>query len=191
MNWETYISIGDSISKGARTYLGYPEKIAHSLKQKLGKDWNIINISENGYTVVDVLRLIDSSYSNISNQMSGITTILIGTNDAKNNTSPVDFEIAYNLLVLKAKLFTQNGNVILINIPKFPVGVMYPYGYDMNELIDQFNSIIRNIAEEHGIRVFEFQLDKEDFFDGVHLNELGVTKCASQLIDFILRDKGM
>lgn len=191
MNWETYISIGDSITLGARTYMSYPEKIAHSLKQVLKKDWNIINISENGYRVIDILRLIDRSYGNIVTQLSGITTILIGTNDAKDKTNVIDFRIAYNLLVLKAKLFTQKGNVILIKIPKFPVGIMYPYNYKMNDLIDNFNSIIHETGEEHGIRIFEFILEKDDFFDGVHLSEQGVDNCASQLLEFILHDKGM
>ncbi len=86
MNWETYISIGDSITKGARTYLSYPERTVYGLKQKLNKDWNLINISENGFTVIDILRYIDKHYSNISNQQAGLTTILIGTNDAKNHS---------------------------------------------------------------------------------------------------------
>ena len=90
MNWETYISIGDSITKGARTYLSYPEKVASGLKNNLNKNWNLINISENGYNVIDVLRLIDKNYNAITNQLSGISTILIGTNDAKNNTSLQD-----------------------------------------------------------------------------------------------------
>jgi lysophospholipase L1-like esterase len=191
MNWETYISIGDSITKGARTYLSYPEKIASGLKSNLNKEWNLINISENGHTVIDVLRLIDKKYNFITNQLSGISTILIGTNDAKNNTSVQDFRIAYDLLVLKAKLFTQKGNVILIEIPNFPKGIMYPYKIQMNDTIDLYNKIIKEIAQDHGLRTFRFKLDQSDFYDGVHLNEQGVDTCSSQLIEFILKDKGL
>ncbi len=191
MNWETYISIGDSITKGARTYLSYPEKIASGLKSNLSKNWNLINISENGHTVIDVLRLIDKNYNLITNQLSGISTILIGTNDAKNNTSVQDFRIAYDLLVLKVKLFTQKGNVILIEIPNFPKGIMYPYKIQMNGMIDTYNKIINEIAQNHGLRTFRFKLDQSDFYDGVHLNEQGVDTCSSQLIEFILSDKGL
>lgn len=191
MNWETYISIGDSITRGARTYISYPEKVTNALKQRLNKNWNLINISENGFTVIDIIRLIDKNYSTISNQLSGITTILLGTNDVKNKTNSMDFRIAYDLLVLKAQLFTQKGNVILIEIPNFPKGIMYPYNFQMNVVIDEFNSIIKDVAKEHNLRTFNFTLAQDDFFDGVHLNTKGVENCGAQLVDFILKDKGI
>ncbi len=191
MNWETYISIGDSITKGARTYLSYPERTVYGLKQKLNKDWNLINISENGFTVIDILRYIDKHYSNISNQQAGLTTILIGTNDAKNHTTENEFEIAYDLLVLKAKLFTQKSNLILIEIPMFPSGIMYPYKFEMNDIIKGYNNIIQQIAESHNIRTFAFELEKDDFYDGVHLNDKGTNTCSAQLLDFVLKDKGI
>lgn len=185
------MAIGDSITRGTRTYLSYPEKVASGLKQNLNKNWNLINISENGYMVIDILRLIDKNYNSISNQLSGITTILIGTNDVKNKTTAVNFRIAYDLLVLKAKLFTQKGNVILIEIPNFPKGITYPYNYHMNDGINSFNIIIKEIAQNHNLRTFKFTLDETDFFDGVHLNEQGVDTCSSQLLNFILSDKGI
>lgn len=191
MNWETYISIGDSITKGARTYLSYPEKTVYGLKKELKKNWNLINISENGYTAIDTIRQIDKNFSFISNQQAGITSILIGTNDIKNNTRELDFEIAYDLLVLKAKLITQKGNLILIEIPKFPKGIMYPYKFEMNEKISIYNKIIRNIADNHNVRTFSFKLKESDFYDGVHLNDKGVSNCSSQLLKYILMDKGI
>lgn len=191
MNWETYISIGDSITKGARTYFSYPEMVASGLKKSLNKNWNLINISENGNTVIDALRLIDKNYNSITSQLSGISTILIGTNDVKNNTSVQDFRIAYDLLVLKAKLFTQKENVILIEIPSFPKGIMYPYMYQMNDTIILFNEIINEIAKDHGLRTFRFNLEPIDFYDGVHLNNQGVEECSHQLLEFILKDKGL
>ncbi|MCD4679330.1 MAG: SGNH/GDSL hydrolase family protein [Bacteroidales bacterium] len=190
MNWETYIAIGDSITKGARTYLGYPEKTAYLLKQELKKDWNVINISENGSKAIDIVRLFDKELANISFCNPGIATILIGTNDVKENTNPSEFKIAYNLLVLKVLLITQKNNVILIKIPKFPQGVMYPYNFKMNDTIDIFNSIIEEISIEFKIRLLQFELNQEGFFDGVHLNNQGINNSASQLLKFILRDKG-
>ncbi len=191
MNWETYIALGDSITFGARTYLSYPERIGSNLKNTLTKDWNVINISQNGFRVIDLIRLLDKDYAYLSGIKAGVTTILIGTNDAKTGTSEDDFKLVYDLLVLKAKLFTQNGNVILIEIPEFPVGIMYPYNFEMNGSISVFNGVIRDLAASHGIRSFRFQLDACDFTDGVHLNNSGVAACSGQLSDFILKDKGI
>lgn len=191
MNWETYVSIGDSITKGARTYLGYPEKTANQLKEKLKSNWNVINISENGNTTIDIVRLIDRYYNYLAEIKPGITTILIGTNDVKNGTSAEDFEIAYEALVLKARLFTQKNNVILIEIPEFTEGVSYPYNYGMNDKVRTFNTKIKQLAESYNQRSFRFMLDERDFSDGVHLNEHGVANCATQLSFLILKDKGV
>jgi lysophospholipase L1-like esterase len=191
MNWETYIAIGDSITKGARTYLGYPEKTAHLLVQKLNKDWNVVNISENGYKTIDIVRYIDKEYSNLSSFKPGIATIMIGTNDVKDKTSPTEFKIAYELLLVKLKLITQKSNVVLIKLLRFSEGVMYPYNFSMNDIIDEFNTIIEDISHSNGIRLLNFDLCKDDFFDGVHLNNNGINKCATQLSDFILKERGL
>jgi len=191
MNWETYISIGDSITKGARTYLSYPEKSACILKKQLNKQWDLINISENGFTTIDMLKYIDKHYRDLSNKQAGITTILLGTNDIKNKTELSDFSICYELLVCKAKLFTQKNNVLLIEIPNFPKGIMYPYNFEMNTQVDIYNKRIKEIAAENQLNTLKFQLDENDFFDGVHLNDSGVSKCSHQLTSYILFQKGI
>ncbi len=191
MNWETYIALGDSITFGARTYLSYPEKIGQRLKQELNKDWNVINISQNGFRVIDLIRLLDKNYASLGASQAGVTSILIGTNDVKSGTPESDFRLAYDLLVLKAKLFTQNKNVILLQIPEFPKGIMYPYNYEMNETVRRFNTIIKELAAAHRLRTFAFSLEETDFTDGVHLSDQGVENCSVQLGKFILKDKGI
>src|SRR6185369_15883500 len=104
MNWETYIAFGDSITIGARTYLGYPEHVGKLLEQTTKKKWNVINHAESGYTAADLLRSIDRNLQNLKGDTSSISTLLIGTNDVKLGTDVNDFEIAYSLLLLKIKL---------------------------------------------------------------------------------------
>lgn len=191
MNWETYIAIGDSITKGARTYLSYPEVAASILKTKLDKHWDLINISENGLTTIEILRKLDAYHSHLHLKCPGVTSVLIGTNDIKNETEISDFCIAYELLICKIKLFTQRDNVIVIRIPNFPKGVMFPYNYQMNELVNRFNIQIERIAKEHSLDILNFKLEDEDFYDGIHLNKTGVNKCGEQLAQHILRYKGV
>ena len=117
-------------------------------------------------------------------------SVLIGTNDLKENISEEEFEIAYNQLVVKLKLLCRNNHILLIRIPAFPAGVMYPYHFNMNKKIDGFNSIIDKISSAHRLKTFRFDIANEHFFDGVHLNDHGSKTCGSQLAMFILNDKG-
>ena len=191
MNWETYIAFGDSITIGAITYLGYPELVGNKLSVSLSKQWNVINHSVSGYKAIDLSRHIDFYFSTLKDQKTSVSSILIGTNDIKENTSPADFKIALNQVVLKVKLLTENKNVILFTIPEFVKGVMYPYSIWMNETVVLFNSIIKTVALEHAIRVFELKLSEEDFVDGVHLNAKGIENVSIQFSGFILKDKGI
>lgn len=41
MNWETLLCMGDSITIGSRSYLGYPEYAGHYLSTETNKKWNV------------------------------------------------------------------------------------------------------------------------------------------------------
>jgi lysophospholipase L1-like esterase len=191
MNWETYIAFGDSITHGARTYQGYPELLGDQLSRHLQKDWVVVNHAVNGYKAIDLSRYIDDHFSNLKAFNSSISTILIGTNDAKEHTKPDDFRIALRQVIHKARLITMNNNVLLIHIPEFHPGIMYPYLYEMNEEIRVFNDIIRDEASKSSLRSLDLLHEPADFVDGVHLNDIGNEHFAGQLLHFILKDKGI
>jgi lysophospholipase L1-like esterase len=191
MNWETYIAFGDSITIGARTYLGYPELVGNFLSIKLSKQWNIINHAVSGFKAIDLARHIDRYYFSLQEHKASVSSVLIGTNDIMQSTKIDDFKIALDQIILKSKLLTINKNVILFAIPDFHKGIMYPYSYEMNKTISVFNSVILQSASHHGIRFLQLEHNKEDFFDGVHLNEPGVINFAEQITKFILKDKGI
>jgi lysophospholipase L1-like esterase len=191
MNWETYIAFGDSITIGARTYLGYPELIADKLSKALKKEWNVINHSVSGFKAIHLARHIDTHFASLAEHKSCISTILIGTNDIKENTSAADFRIALNQIIIKTKLLTVNKNVIIFLIPHFHKGIMYPYSIAMNEMVAKFNSIILELAGEHSIRCLTLMHSENDFTDGVHLNNKGIESFAGQITSFILKDKGI
>lgn len=191
MNWETYLALGDSITIGARTYQGYPEFAGRNLQTSLDKYWNVINHAQCGFTAIDLVRYVDLHFSTLLKHQASITTIMIGTNDVKKNTSLDDFEIALNQLILKAKLLTPSSKVVVLSIPKFPKGVMYPYTYEMNTKISEFNGSIERITKSHGVQNLSIELEQTDLFDGVHLNQVGVEKVASRISDFVLLERGM
>lgn len=190
MNWETLLCLGDSITFGARSYFGYPEICGNLLEKKLSKNWNIINHSTNGFTTIDLIRSLNPVLNSYRAEHPSLITIMIGTNDIKNKTSLQDFSIAYQQIIVKAKLMSVNSNVILFKIPRFTNHVFYPYHFDMNINVEQFNEEIERLAELNGLRTIELQLQDSDFFDGVHFSTQGSNNAGTQLANFILNDKG-
>jgi lysophospholipase L1-like esterase len=191
MNWETYIAFGDSITIGARTYLGYPELVGNKLSNRLNKQWNVINHSVSGFKAIDLARYIDKHFSSLQEHKSSVTSILIGTNDIKEKTTLEDFKIALNQIIIKTKFLTLNKNVIIFSIPSFHKGIMYPYSIEMNDTITIFNIAINQLAKDHDLRVLELNHTEKDFLDGVHLNQSGIENFSDQISKFILKDKGM
>ncbi len=191
MNWETLLCFGDSITFGARSYLAYPEICGDILMRKLEKKWNVINHAVNGYTVIDLLRSLNPVLEQYRNSFPGLITVMIGTNDIKQKVDVHDFEIAYQQLIVKLRLMAVGNHIMLLKIPRFAGKVFYPYNFGMNEQIGIFNQCIERMANENGLRFFEFHLEDDDFFDGVHLSPKGCQTAAVQLADVVLRDKGI
>jgi len=191
MNWETLLCLGDSITFGARSYFGYPEITGNILEKKLSKKWNIINHSTNGFTTIDLIRSLNSVIYNYKQEFPSIITIMIGTNDIKNKTSIENFTIAYKQIIVKAKLMAINNNIVTFKIPRFTNQVFYPYNFEMNAEVSNFNNIIEALSKENGLRTIDLSLEDDDFFDGVHFSTKGSISAGKQLARFILKDKGL
>lgn len=187
MNWETILCLGDSITIGARSYLGYPEYCGQYLSQKTSKKWNVINHSVSGYTTIDLVRSIDKDIAHLKAYKPELIIVLIGTNDLKSNTTPENFKIAYEQLITKAQLISGSKNIVLLSIPKLLDGVMLPYKIDMNKMINTYNEIIRDLAKQDNLISFAIEPTADEFYDGVHLNDLGSKVWGEKLAEMILK----
>jgi len=178
--------LGDSITIGSRSYLGYPEYAARFLSVKTQKDWNLYNCARAGFTTIDLVRHIDSKWGDLKLVKPDLITIMVGTNDLKRSTTADDFAIAYRQLIVKSRLLLGNANLLLLKIPLLQTGVMLPYHSEMNTLVKVYNEIIQEIADELGLLCHEMICQPEEFFDGVHLTDAGSRSWGQQLTDFIL-----
>lgn len=186
MNWETMLCLGDSITIGARSYLGFPEYCAAALESATNKNWNVINLSKSGFTTIDLHRYLDVVGATFYTCRPEVINIMIGTNDVKAPTSLSDFEIAYKALVVKVRAAHPKSLLLINEIPSLLPGVMLPYKRSMNTTIAEFNAIINKIATSMGIDVLAFDFEMDHMFDGVHLNNMGSKKTGELLAQKII-----
>ncbi len=150
-----------------------------------------MNFSSNGITVNELNKLVTQNFAALSSCNSSLAVVLIGTNDAKEHTNENDFRIAYNQLLTKAKLLSQNKNVLVVKLPQFQKGVMLPYQLSMNEQIEKYNQIISELVKKHNTFFVDINCGPEHFFDGVHLNKEGALYFASGITELILSKRGI
>jgi lysophospholipase L1-like esterase len=186
MNWETLLCLGDSITIGSRSYLGYPEYCGSLLSEKTSKNWNVINHAVAGFTTIDLVRSIDKSIANLKTVKPEFITILIGTNDLKSKTSSENFKLAFNQLLTKAQLIIGNKNILVLEIPELLDGVMLPYKTEMNKTVLEYNNIIKEIVEKEGVMHMNMHTEPSQFYDGVHLNDFGSKEWAKKICNYIL-----
>jgi len=191
MNWETILFFGDSLTVGARGYLGFPEYVGDILAKRLSKEWNIINNATNGFRAIDLARSISNNYAGLTAQNPLVSVILIGTNDAKSGTNNDEYRIAVEQIIIKAKLLTLNENVLLLSIPELAAGVAYPYNQEMNNAIYAYNDILVKLASKHKTGLLSIPTKDEHYFDGVHFNREGTIFFAQSIAHKILKDRGL
>lgn len=191
MNWETLLSFGDSITIGSRSYLAYPEYTGDLLEAHSHKFWSVHNVAVSRYTCIDLNRYISDNYAHLMAMKPEVMTLLIGTNDAKVGTSPSNYRIAYNQLLVKARLINRESQLLLIKIPLLRDGVVLPYTLAMNETIIAYNQIIDELAAKHGLETLSLTLELNHFFDGVHFNEAGSKAAGLQLAKALLKQRGI
>ena len=191
MNWETLLCWGDSITIGSRSYLCYPEYAAQSLATSTDRQWHAITHAVCGYTTCDLNRSLAPELGKMKDLAPGLLTIMIGTNDLKSPTAIEPFRIAYSQLLIKARLVCSPNQILLFEIPELRTGVMYPYLVSMNATVKKYNAVIREMADQFGVRTMQADLEDRHLFDGVHLNETGSEHVGSQLAAKVLEDRGL
>lgn len=191
MTWETLLCIGDSITIGSRTYLGYPEYTCDLLRRHLGHEWVSLNFAVSGLKTNEIQRNLGFEVEKFKSMSPGLVTVLAGTNDARDKTPPELFRIAYRQLITKTLLIRPPDQLLLFLIPALQAGIKYPYTLALNPLIEEYNGMVLGLAKEYGIETCKLTLDASDFCDGVHLNNAGVKRVAAQLATHILSARGI
>jgi lysophospholipase L1-like esterase len=129
---------------------------------------------------------VDKNWEHLRESKPQLVSIMIGTNDLKSGTTIRDFEIAFSLLVLKARLLVGTKHIVLNKIPLLHKGVMLPYNSGMNETVHDYNNLIDRLAKREGLHLNTMPQAMNFFIDGVHLNNDGSRKWGETLANLIL-----
>jgi lysophospholipase L1-like esterase len=164
---------------------------AGMLRKATGMQWSAWNFAWNGYRAIDLLRAIDERGADLGRFNASLCTVMIGTNDAKTDTTPEHYALVMEQVLLKARLLTQNRNVLLLGVPTLAPGMSLPYNAGMNTRIEAYNQILSELAAAQRCEFLALRVEAGDFIDGVHLSDAGVTSFGQQLCERVLRDRGL
>jgi lysophospholipase L1-like esterase len=179
MIWNKVVCVGDSITFGARTYVGYPEYLSVELEKLTGIFFDVINEGISGERLIDVIRRLPKIFCRY--QKVGCYCVIVGTNDVKERTDVKVFEMLYRQMIMKFMI--QNTFLVVGEIPRIVRGKGWlPYGFWAMEHRKKLNDVIRKVVNEiksDKVRLVSFDdLSDDCFVDSVHLSDKGCREMA-------------
>lgn len=181
--WEYVLCLGDSLTYGARDEFGrgYPAELADILREKTGRVWICLNEGVNGQTSSDVLRRATRLIP--GQQGVNIITLLVGTNDTKVPIPEDVYRANLCQIIEIARVFGRH--IILGSLPELKSNPWYDQ--KNASYLGKYNSVVRELAESHSLRVADFAGMGELLVDGVHFDNHGYKEMARRWADQIVQ----
>jgi lysophospholipase L1-like esterase len=196
---ESILIFGASTTQGFYDikFGGWADRIkSYLLKVTLntGKYYEVFNLGISGDTTKELLKRFENE-CNV--RRPSIIIMSIGDNDSsylkskQKNMVPIhEFEDNLNLLIKKAKKFTNN--IILLGCKNVIEDLTNPVSWQKdlvykNSYLKMYDDASKRIAEESNagyVKLFGL-LDEDDFADGLHPNTQGHEKIFCLVRDFI------
>lgn len=189
MVWNWLGCLGDSITFGARSGLGYPEYLSQVLRSKTGMLWPTVNLGVNGETTLQIMRRADHQLREFSDV--DIWCLCAGMNDCRVGTPMPLFLETYRQLLEKFKV--TGKRLFVGTMPKIVAGRGHlPYSKKSQEVWVEANEGIRKLVKEMGFPLVELAeaeaLGPVEMADSVHPNDGGCYALAQLFADAILTE---
>ena len=189
------IFFGDSITQQGTAPNGYITLLNKILHEQGIHQYQLISAGIGGNKVNDLLQRMDDD---VLRKFPYMVVIFIGVNDVwhkqtKGQETAIDeFEELYNIIVSK---MIQNGTKVILCTPAV-IGEKYDGTNDLDEDLNEYSDIIRNIAFNLHLPLvdlrkafidYEIKNNKTNLYngilttDGVHLNDKG-NKLVAEVI---------
>ena len=178
LNLPIYVSIGNSITHGTGQYVSSAKTYPFILAQK--SNWNLHNLAVAGATLGWAIA------KNIKNQKVDVITILLGFNDWKYTTSPLqNKKLEYEKLLDSLRHYQPNAKIYCIT-PLFSSDKNGSAPYTLQEFRDMVTELVsakqqndKNICLINGPSISDASMLASG--DPVHLSESGANTLAQNL----------
>lgn len=178
LNLPIYVSIGNSITHGTGQYVSSAKTYPFILAQK--SNWNLHNLAVAGATLGWAIA------KNIKNQKVDVITILLGFNDWKYTTSPLqNKKLEYEKLLDSLRHYQPNAKIYCIT-PLFSTDKNGSAPYSLQEFRDMVTELVnakqqndKNLCLINGPSISDASMLASG--DPVHLSESGANKLAQNL----------
>lgn len=189
------ITYGSGLAEAERDNCSYPAVLG----QLLGAHYEVTNYGVRGRTLLDIPQ---KSYRKtgyvdmVKLQQPDIIIIMLGSNDSRlERWDAAAYKEAYTQLVQELKTI-ESAPVIYLMIPPeaFPLADgKIIYGVSNEIIRDEIGRIIKEVAEETGVRMIDLYAVTENhpeyFADGLHPNQEGYAVVAQAVYEQILKEE--
>lgn len=178
LNLPVYVSIGNSITHGTGQYVSSAKTYPFILAQKM--NWNLHNIAVAGATLGWAIS------KNLKNQKVDVITVLLGFNDWKYTTAPLQNKKSeYEKLLDSLRHYQPNAKIYCIT-PLFSSDKNGSAPYTLQEFRDMVTEVVsakqqndKNICLINGPSISDASMLASG--DPVHLSESGANTLAQNL----------
>lgn len=182
MLYQVVTCLGDSLTYGSRSPVGYPEMMAEQLEMETGLHWVCVNRGVPGATLRDVLL---SSYEFVPETQ--VICLWAGVNDLRFDvqTPLEDMILLFRRLIIGLRRWSVP--IIVGTLPTMVEGKGHlPYWKGCAERGEAFNRMIR-VNDWSGVYVAELSdLTQVEYVDHVHLTKKGYAEVAARFAEMIV-----
>ena len=181
MIWNEILCLGDSITCGARDEYGrsYPMELAKILTEKTGEVYVCHDHGVCGDTSADLLRRTWGACK--SHKDANIALLMIGTNDTQKNMPIEIYEDSIRQIINMCKI--HGMHVIIATLPKLGFTPLY---FKNAHLIENYNDVIRRVANELKLDICDMSGTEKYYVDNVHYTHEGYRILADRWASKIL-----
>lgn len=190
MIYGTILCLGDSQTRGARTYLGWPELLAERMTERTGTEWSAINAGVNREQTRQILDRTPGMLAQLQ-AMAGAKWIIVmaGTNDfmcIDDDRTMRDARIAFRQIL---RWVRRTKIPFVVMSPPNTDGVQMPQFSASKLQRDAWAQVVREEAGDAPFIDLGFIDPRQHMCDGVHFSDSGNDAVVKVLVTFMTSGK--